>query len=137
MVEAEDNQQNPPPTGTPPTNQPPTNPPLTDPPPSAYQIPALNTNFSDEGYFFFDDFTGFTFGVTSDGVDVAIIIIDSTGTSIGAIAFPLDAFACIIDIGVIGEAAFMLEAYAADQMTIHCFLLLISLLKTLNSLILL
>ncbi len=87
---------NPPPTGTPPTNQ----------PPSAYQIPALNTNFSDEGCFFFDDFTGFTIGVTSDGADVAIVIIDSTGTSIGAIAFPLDSFACIIDIGVIGKAAF-------------------------------
>jgi hypothetical protein len=96
VVEAEDNQQNPPPTGTPPTN----------PPPSAYQIPALNTDFSDKGYFFFDDFIGFTIGVTSDGVDVAIVIIDSTGTSIGAIAFPLDAFACIIDIGVIEEAAF-------------------------------
>ena len=55
---------------------------------------------------FFDEFTGFTIGVTSNGLDVAIVIIDSTGTSIGAIAFPLDAFGCIIDVGVIGQAAF-------------------------------
>jgi hypothetical protein len=61
----------------------------------------IKYTFSDEGYLFFDDFTGFTIGTTFDCVDVAIVIINSTGTSIGAMAFPLDAFACIIDIGVI------------------------------------
>lgn len=98
---------NPPPTDPPPTDPPPTDPPPTDPPPpGACQMPALDTNFSDEGYFFFDNFTGFTIGVTSDGQDVVIVIIDSLGTSIGAIAFPLDAFACIIDVGIIGDLAF-------------------------------
>jgi len=42
------------PTDPPPSNTPPpTDPRPTDPPtPTAYQIPALNTNFSDEGYSF-------------------------------------------------------------------------------------
>lgn len=109
---------NPPPTATPPTAPPatpapPTAPPATPPPPTdppptsgACQIPALDTDFSTEGYFFFDPFTGFTIGVTSTGEDVVIVIIDSVGDSVGAGAFPISAFACIIDVGIIGEATF-------------------------------
>jgi hypothetical protein len=96
------------PTNPPPTNPPPTNPPPTDPPPTnppeVCQIPALDTDFSDTGYFFFDALTGLTMGVTSTGEVVVIAIVDSFGVSVGAGATPISEFACLIFSGVIGEA---------------------------------
>lgn len=70
------------------------------------EMPGLNTNFSNEAYIFFDAELGITMGVTSDGTDVVIALVDSFGTAIGAIADVIGAFACEIEVGIIGEDAF-------------------------------
>ena len=76
-------------------------------------LPALDTNFSNDLYIFFDPFTLLTIGVTSDGETVVIAIVDFEGTAVGAIAFPVGAFACNIFGGVIGEALFDADGLCA------------------------
>jgi hypothetical protein len=92
---------NPPPTQPPPTNPPPTNPPPTQPPPTqppgVCQIPALDTDFSDELYIFIDDIQGIGMGVTSDGQETITVLIDTFGTVVSAIADVISPFACLID----------------------------------------
>jgi len=115
---------NSPPTNAPPTDPPPTNPPPTDPPPLACEIPALNSDFSDTGYFFFDPFTGLTMGVTSNGELVVIAIVDSMGVSVGAGAFPLGEFGCSIFEGVVGEAVFDADGLCGKSDDSTLFLIL-------------
>ncbi|GJM17628.1 MAG: hypothetical protein DHS20C13_29550 [Thermodesulfobacteriota bacterium] len=99
---------NPPPTNPPPTDPPPTNPPPTQPPPSECQIPSLNTDFSDVGYFFVDDFTNILIGVTSTGNDVVMTLSDipDSGAILGIFGGVTSADTCLIDTLVIDDLLF-------------------------------
>jgi len=94
---------NPPPTNPPPTNPPPTDPPPTNPPPtqppSKCQLPSLNTDFSDFGFFFIDDFNNTLIGVTSTGSDVVMTLSDipDSGAIIGIFGGVVSSETCLID----------------------------------------
>jgi len=76
-------------------------------------LPALDTNFSNDLYIFFDPFTLLTIGVTSDGETVVIAIVDFEGAAVGAVATPISAFACVIFGGIVGEALFDADGLCA------------------------
>lgn len=103
---------NPPPTNAPPTDPPPTNPPPTDPPPtqppSQCQLPPLNTDFSDLGFFFIDDFTNVLIGVTSTGNDVVMTLSDipDSGALLGIFGGVASSDTCLIDTLVIDDLLF-------------------------------
>jgi len=112
-------------TMAPPTDPPPTNPPPTDPPPpGTCQIPALNTDFSDELYIFIDSAQGLLIGITSDGVDVIAAILDSFGTSVGFIAEPIGEFACLIDLAIVDELVFNADGLCGRSDDATLFLIL-------------
>lgn len=68
--------------------------------------------------------TGLTIGVTSTGELVVIVIVDSFGTIVGAGAFPLSAFACLIFEGIIEDAVFDAEGLCGRSDDATLFLIL-------------
>ncbi len=98
---------NPPPTNAPPTDPPPTNPPPTQPP-SECQIPPLNADFSDLGFFFIDDFNNILIGVTSTGNDVVMTLSDipDSGAIIGIFGGVVSSDTCLIDTLIVEDVQF-------------------------------
>jgi len=95
----------PPPTDAPPTGAPPTDPPPTQPPTDC-MMPTLDTNFSNLIYTFVDPIENAVMGVSSDGSETIIVIVDSFGDVVTAISDVIGPSSCLIDAALLGQTVF-------------------------------
>lgn len=94
------------------------------PPDSRCEMPPLSSNFSDTGYYFEDSFNSVLIGVTSDGVDVVIVMSDipDSGARVGAFATPVSSTSCDIYAGVLDtDADFNFQDEQLLQASGECF----------------